>query len=146
MLVIRCKVGESILVPGLDTAVTVVAVKGKKVRLGVSAPADVAVHREEVWRDESGFFVAQFADNDDLVDLERGKFNNIDPRTVGGGSTTYNGLTLGAQIKVPGIPKPFAGFMVRPEVRWDHAYRAQPYALGRDNNQVTFAVDAILTF
>jgi carbon storage regulator len=37
--------------PGLDTAVTVVAVKGKKVRLGVSAPADVAVHREEVWRD-----------------------------------------------------------------------------------------------
>ena len=51
MLVIRCKVGESILMPGLDTAVTVVAVKGKKVRLGVSAPADVAVHREEVWRD-----------------------------------------------------------------------------------------------
>jgi carbon storage regulator len=37
--------------PGLDTRVTVVAVKGKKVRLGVSAPADVAVHRKEVWRD-----------------------------------------------------------------------------------------------
>lgn len=49
MLVIRCTVGESILMPGLDTAVTVVAVKGKKVRLGVSAPSDVAVHREEVW-------------------------------------------------------------------------------------------------
>jgi carbon storage regulator len=51
MLVIRCKVGESVLMPGLDTKVTVVAVKGKKVRLGVSAPAAVAVHREEVWRD-----------------------------------------------------------------------------------------------
>ena len=51
MLVIRCRVGESVLMPGLDTAVTVVAVKGKKVRLGVSAPASVAVHREEVWRD-----------------------------------------------------------------------------------------------
>jgi carbon storage regulator len=51
MLVIRCKVGESVLMPGLDTRVTVVAVKGKKVRLGVSAPAAVTVHREEVWRD-----------------------------------------------------------------------------------------------
>jgi carbon storage regulator len=37
--------------PGLDTRVTVVAVQGKKVRLGVSAPAEVTVHREEVWRD-----------------------------------------------------------------------------------------------
>jgi len=51
MLVIRCKVGESVLMPGLDTRVTVVAVKGNKVRLGVSAPAAVTVHREEVWRD-----------------------------------------------------------------------------------------------
>ena len=51
MLVIRCKVGESVLMPGLDTRVTVVAVNGKKVRLGVSAPAAVTVHREEVWRD-----------------------------------------------------------------------------------------------
>jgi carbon storage regulator len=51
MLVIRCKVGESVLMPGLDTKVTVVAVHGKKVRLGVSAPAAVTVHREEVWRD-----------------------------------------------------------------------------------------------
>jgi carbon storage regulator len=54
MLVIRCKVGESVLMPGLDTKVTVVAVNGKKVRLGVSAPAAVTVHREEVWRDISG--------------------------------------------------------------------------------------------
>jgi carbon storage regulator len=50
MLVLSCKVGEQIVLPGLEATIAVVAVKGKVVRLGVSAPAKVAVHRKEVWR------------------------------------------------------------------------------------------------
>jgi carbon storage regulator len=50
MLVLSRRVGERILVPTFDMVLTVVSVKGNKVRLGVSAPADVAVFREEVWQ------------------------------------------------------------------------------------------------
>lgn len=50
MLVLSRKVGERILVPDCNVVLTVVSVSGGQVRLGVSAPADVAVYREEVWR------------------------------------------------------------------------------------------------
>jgi carbon storage regulator len=36
--------------PHCDVAVTVISIKGKHVRLGISAPEDVPVHREEVWQ------------------------------------------------------------------------------------------------
>jgi carbon storage regulator len=54
MLVLGRKVGERIVLPGCGVTVTVVAVRGNQVRLGVSAPAQVEVHREEVWRLLSG--------------------------------------------------------------------------------------------
>ena len=50
MLVLSRKPGERIVVPHLELAVTVLAVEGKTVRLGIAAPEDVAVHREEVWQ------------------------------------------------------------------------------------------------
>jgi carbon storage regulator len=50
MLVLSRKVGEQILVPDLNVVLTVVSVKRNQVRLGVSAPADVAVYREELCR------------------------------------------------------------------------------------------------
>jgi carbon storage regulator len=50
MLVLSRKPGERIVVPHLALAVTVLAVEGNTVRLGISAPAEVPVHREEVWR------------------------------------------------------------------------------------------------
>jgi carbon storage regulator len=50
MLVLSRKVGERIVVPHCELAVTVIAVEGKAVRLGISAPEDIAVHREEVWQ------------------------------------------------------------------------------------------------
>lgn len=50
MLVLRRKIGERIVVPGCGVTLTVLAVEGKSVRLGVSAPAAVAVYREEAWR------------------------------------------------------------------------------------------------
>jgi carbon storage regulator len=53
MLVLSRKEGERIVLPGCDVTVTVVAVVGNKVRLGITAPPNVAVHREEVWKNSS---------------------------------------------------------------------------------------------
>jgi carbon storage regulator len=50
MLVLSRRIGERIVVPDCALTVTVLEVRGDTVRLGVSAPAEVAVHREEVWR------------------------------------------------------------------------------------------------
>lgn len=48
MLVLSRKFGEEILIGG-DVRVTVVAIRGDKVRLGIEAPKDVPVNRREVW-------------------------------------------------------------------------------------------------
>jgi carbon storage regulator len=48
MLVLSRKPGERIVIPHSGLTITVVSVRGKKVRLGITAPADVAVYREEV--------------------------------------------------------------------------------------------------
>jgi carbon storage regulator len=50
MLVLSRKLGERILVPHCDLAVTIVAIDGNTVRLGLSAPAEVGIYREEVWQ------------------------------------------------------------------------------------------------
>ena len=50
MLVLSRKIGERIVVPHCELLVTVLAVEGKTVRLGFSAPAEVDVYREEVWQ------------------------------------------------------------------------------------------------
>ncbi len=50
MLVLSRKLGERILVPHCELAVTVVAIEGNTVRLGISAPAEIGVYREELWR------------------------------------------------------------------------------------------------
>ena len=49
MLVLSRKLGERILVPHCELAVTIVAIEGNNVRLGISAPDDIPVYREEVW-------------------------------------------------------------------------------------------------
>jgi len=48
LLILTRRVNESLIV-GDEVTVTVVAVKGNQVRLGVNAPRDIAVHREEVY-------------------------------------------------------------------------------------------------
>jgi carbon storage regulator len=50
MLVLSRKLGERILIPHCDLAVTVVPIEGNTVRLGFSAPAEIGIYREEVWR------------------------------------------------------------------------------------------------
>jgi len=49
MLVLSRKLGERIVVPQCELELTVIAVEGGTVRLGISAPAEVGVFREEVW-------------------------------------------------------------------------------------------------
>jgi len=49
MLVLSRKIGERILLPDYEVAITVVAVEGNRVRLGISAPAEITVYREEIW-------------------------------------------------------------------------------------------------
>lgn len=50
MLVLSRRLGERILVPQCDLAVTVVAVEGNTVKLGITAPNELGVYREELWR------------------------------------------------------------------------------------------------
>jgi carbon storage regulator len=49
MLVLSRTEGEGVVVPHLHLAITVLGIKGKAVRLGISAPEHLAVYREEVW-------------------------------------------------------------------------------------------------
>ncbi|MCW4629620.1 carbon storage regulator CsrA [Marinomonas sp. RS-M-Aa-14] len=48
MLVVTRKVGESINI-GKDIRVTPLSIKGMQVRLGIEAPKDISVHREEIY-------------------------------------------------------------------------------------------------
>jgi carbon storage regulator len=48
MLILTRRVGETLMI-GNDVTVTVVAVNGNQARIGISAPKDVAVHREEIF-------------------------------------------------------------------------------------------------
>ncbi len=49
MLILTRRIGETLMV-GDDVTITVLGVKGNQVRIGVNAPKDVAVHREEIYQ------------------------------------------------------------------------------------------------
>ncbi|HMM44564.1 MAG: carbon storage regulator CsrA [Pseudomonadota bacterium] len=49
MLILTRRVGETVMV-GDEITITVLGVKGNQVRLGINAPKDVAVHREEIYQ------------------------------------------------------------------------------------------------
>jgi hypothetical protein len=102
--------------------------------------------RGEIWRDADGFYVAQFASNNDFIHFTRGDPTVFDPRTVGGGITTYGALTFGLTLR-PRVPKPLSGLMIRPELRYDRSLNdTHPFNDSSDIDMLTAGLDVIFSF
>ena len=68
MLILTRKVGEALKI-GDDVTITVLSVKGHQVRIGIDAPKDVSVHREEIYnRIKFGDDDSTSADAPDVLD------------------------------------------------------------------------------
>lgn len=67
MLILTRKLGETIRI-GNEIEVTILEVKGKQVRIGIGAPPEIAVHREEIYQiiREQNILAAE-AGRDDLI-------------------------------------------------------------------------------
>ena len=66
MLVLRRKIGESIVI-GETMMVSVLAIEGKRVKFGISAPPDVPIVRQELIRDVEDWTAQNITENQDNV-------------------------------------------------------------------------------
>ncbi|HEB97263.1 MAG TPA: carbon storage regulator [Sedimenticola thiotaurini] len=64
MLILTRRVGETLMI-GDEVTVTVLGVKGNQVRIGVNAPRDVTVHREEIYERIKQEQLAENGDKDE---------------------------------------------------------------------------------
>ena len=100
------------------------------------------VGRAEVWRDNSGAFVAAFPGDFDFVNAERG----LPSTSITASRTTYGAVTVGVNYK-PEVPKAIEGLVIRPEFRIDDALSGnKPFNSGRDDVSVTPAIDIVIPF
>jgi hypothetical protein len=100
--------------------------------------------RAEIWRDDRGFYVAQYANAFDALRSFAGQ-STLDPRSIAGGRTTYADLTIGLDFKLS-VLKPL-GLRIRPELRVDRSLNdKKAFNDSSDDRMFTAAVDAIMTF
>lgn len=108
--------------------------------------------RGELWRDDNNFFVASFPGNGDAIRFQQGIPTYSKVIGAPGTNTTYGALTLGVTYK-PDVPAPLTGLIIRPEIRWDHAFtNNKPFNnnfvsnSGGTANNFTFGADVIISF
>ncbi|BCY15137.1 carbon storage regulator CsrA [Actinoplanes sp. L3-i22] len=77
MLVLTRRAGESVMI-GDDVVITVLEARGDVIRLGIQAPRDVQVHREEVYRELQDANRAAASPSDAEVDAITKMFDKPD--------------------------------------------------------------------
>ena len=69
MLILTRRVGETLMI-GDDVTITVLSAKGSNIRIGINAPKEVAVHREEIYQKIANQQREESQDTQDTQDKE----------------------------------------------------------------------------